>query len=168
MPARCNSMGRGEHSYMLLAPAHTHTAAKWPVVLSPSPHPLAALRCYRAKLRVRKSRVTRASAWLAHMTLAQWRVALECGLAGRSHVELRVCILAYVVLCMLKYNMKLSSEMTGMCFIFVPSSNLTKTKHLAPFWIWVISLLGSSVPCYDFYLFIFNYFFTFDTSKVYF
>jgi hypothetical protein len=42
---------------------------------------------------------------------------------------------------MLKYNTKLNSEMTGICFIFVPSSNSTKTRHLAPFWIWVISPL---------------------------
>jgi len=33
----------------------------------------------------------------------------------------------------LKYNTKLNSEMAGMSFIFVPSSNLTKTRHLAPF-----------------------------------
>ena len=47
-----------------------------PTPPAPPPYPLAALGCYRAYLRVRRSRVTWASAWQSSAILAQWRGVL--------------------------------------------------------------------------------------------
>ena len=98
-----------------------------PTPPAPPPYPLAALGCYRANLRVRRSRVTWASAWQSSAILAQWRGVLTgrfaCGVA----------CLNFGVLCMLEYNTKPNSEMVQMFFIFLLCSNLTKIRHQAPF-----------------------------------
>ena len=72
-------------------------------------HPLVALGCYRAKLGVRRRRVTWASTCKSSAILAQWRLNAGQSICMRSCVFV-FCILACCVSCILKYNTKPNSE----------------------------------------------------------